>query len=330
MSGKLKVASFFAGIGGFDLGFERAGMETVYQCEIDKFCNNILHHHWPHVKKDTDITTVDYADVPESDVWCGGFPCQDLSLARARSRDGLNGKRSGLFYRFADLLSRTLPSIVVLENVPGLLTANGGRDFRVVIQTLAELGYGVGWRVLNSRYFGVPQSRQRVYIVGCHRNPRRTAEILFEPECGTRHLEKGRKPGKETVSPFMESVDLTSRKGIELIQDPPIAPKMGFCLAATSGRHTGTDWSRTYIPYRDRVRRLTPEECEGLQGFPKDWTMPDGLFNTKDDIDSLRYHALGNAVSVPVTEWLGQRILATQEIESITVETLIGEDSVLV
>ena len=86
---------------------------------------------------------------------------------------------------------------------------------------------------------------------------------------------------------------------------------MGFCLAATSGRHTGTDWSRTYIPYKDRVRRLLPEECEGLQGFPEDWTMPDGLFNTKDDIDSLRYHALGNAVSVPVTEWLGSRIVRT-------------------
>ena len=151
MRNKLKVASFFAGIGGFDLGFERAGMETVYQCEIDKFCNNILNHHWPIVPKGTDITQIQDADIPVSDIWCGGFPCQDLSLARARSRDGLNGKRSGLFYRFADLLSRALPSVVVLENVPGLLTANGGRDFRVVIQTLAELGYGVGWRVLNSR-----------------------------------------------------------------------------------------------------------------------------------------------------------------------------------
>lgn len=264
MNDTVKLASFFAGIGGFDLGFERAGIETVYQCEIDKFCNNILQHHWPNVKKGTDITTIDYADVPRAEIWCGGFPCQDLSLARARSRDGLNGKRSGLFYRFADLLSRAIPSVVVLENVPGLLTANGGRDFRVVIQTLAELGYGVGWRVLNSRYFGVPQSRQRVYIVGCHRNPRRTAEILFEPERGTGHLEKSRKSGKEVISPFMESVDLTSREGINLLADPPIPPKMGFCLAATSGRHTGTDWSRTYIPYQDRVRRLTPEECEGL------------------------------------------------------------------
>ena len=165
--------------------------------------------------------------------------------------------------------------------------------------------------MLNSRYFGVPQSRQRVYIIGCRNDPRRTAEILFEPECGTRHLEKGGKSGKEVISPFMESIDLASREGIEFIKDPPIPPRMGFCLAATSGRHTGTDWSRTYIPYKDRVRRLLPEECEGLQGFPKDWTMPDGLFNTKDDIDSLRYHALGNAVSVPVTEWLGSRIVRT-------------------
>ncbi len=328
MSDKLKVASFFAGIGGFDIGFERAGMETVYQCEIDTFCNNILNHHWPTVPKGTDITQVHNEQIPVSDIWCGGFPCQDLSLARARSRDGLNGKRSGLFYRFADLLGRALPSVVVLENVPGLLTANDGRDFRVVIQTLAEFGYGVGWRVFNSRFFGVPQSRQRVYIVGCYSNPRRTAEILFEPERGTRHLEKSRKSGKETLSPFMESIDLTSREGIDLIKDPPISPKMGFCLAATSGRHTGTDWSRTYIPYKDRVRRLLPEECEGLQGFPKDWTMPDGLFNTKEDIDSLRYHALGNAVSVPVTEWLGHRIMETQHIHPTAPKLILETEAI--
>ncbi len=100
-------------------------------------------------------------------------------------------------------------------------------------------------------------------------------------------------------------------------KEVPIIPKLAFCLAATSGRHTGTDWSRTYIPYKSKVRRLTPEECERLQGFPTGWTIPDGLFASDDDIDGLRYKALGNAVSVPVAEWIGERIVRSLTINPI-------------
>lgn len=312
ITSRFKVASFFAGIGGIDLGFENAGIETVFQCEIDKYCLNILNHHWPNTKREADIREVIENDIiPEAQIWSAGFPCQDVSLARARPRDGLRGERTGLFYEFAELLSRHRPRTILLENVPGLLNSHEGRDFAIVLQALADIGYGVGWRVLNSRYFGVPQSRQRVYIVGCYNDPRRAAEILFEPECGTRHLEKGRKPGEKTISPFMECAEDPSSNGRSkrVKEEKPIVPKLAFCLAATSGRHTGTDWSRTYIPYTSKVRRLTPEECERLQGFPTGWTIPDGLFNSTDDIDSLRYKALGNAVSVPVAEWIGERII---------------------
>lgn len=321
---KYTVASFFAGIGGFDLGFERAGFETIYQCELNDYCRNILGHYWPHVKRETDIKEVQVNDIPKAEVWCAGFPCQDVSLARARPRAGLKGERSGLFYPFADLLSGALPPFVVLENVPGLLNSHEGRDFGIVIQTLAELGYGVGWRVLNSRFFGVPQSRQRVYIVGCYNDPGRAASILFEPECGTGHLEKSGESGKASVSPFMERAERTvSRSGKskkQLIVNPDdevYVPKLSFCLAATTGRHTGTDWSRTYIAYRNRARRLTPTECEGLQGFPAGWTLPDALFDQSADIDSLRYHALGNAVTVPVTEWVASRIRRSIDIDGM-------------
>lgn len=227
---------------------------------------------------------------------------------------GLKGARTGLFYPFAELLDRHRPEVVLLENVPGLLSSHEGRDFGIVLRTLADIGYGVGWRVLNSRYFGVPQSRERVYIVGCHNHPRRCASILFEPECGAGHLEKSRTPKTETVSPFMEcGAPSVGQKGENRrsLKSGPFVPRLAFCLAATSERHTGTDWSRTYIPYLDRVRRLTPEECEGLQGFPAGWTMPDGLFRNPDDLDSLRYHALGNAVTVPVAEWIAERIIDT-------------------
>src|SRR5205807_2770915 len=117
-----------------------------------------------------------------SDVWVGGFPCQDLSLAFMGKRKGLRGARSRLFHEFARLVREACPRVIVIENVPGLLSSHKGEDFEIVLGTLAELGYSLGWRVLNSRYFGVPQSRQRVYIVGCYRDWTGPARILFDAE----------------------------------------------------------------------------------------------------------------------------------------------------
>lgn len=298
----MRIASFFAGIGGFDLGFERAGHESVFQCEINKYCQKILELHWPDVPRLSDILEIENGStIPTAEIWCGGFPCQDVSLARARRRDGLNGARSGLFYKFAELLGHARPPIVLIENVPGLLSSNGGNDFQVVIQTLAEIGYAVGWRVLNSQYFGVPQSRSRVYIVGHLGGPARVAEVLFEPERSPRKSKKSGSTGKKSVSPFKESLRDNDTGAI--------VQRISYCLAATSGRHTGTDWSRSYVCYEDSVRRFTPQEYERLQGFPIYWTLlPDVLEDEQFDYDTPRYHALGNAVSVPVIEWIASRI----------------------
>ncbi len=296
-----RVASLFSGIGGFDLGFERAGFEVTFQCEIDKFCSSILRQHWPDVERHEDIRNVQDSDIPISDVWAGGFPCQDVSVARMGPRAGLRGRRSGLFFEFSRLVETGRPRVVVIENVPGLLSSHGGRDFRIVIQTLASFGYGVGWRVLNSRYFGVPQSRSRVFIVGCDRDRRGPAEILFESECSAGNHQKSRPNGKKPVSPFKRSIgDLG--KG-------PVTPALAYCLYACSARHTGTDWSRNYVSYPDgRVRRYMPLEAERLQGFPDGWTIPEAAGSPAADPDSPRYHALGNAVTVPVAEWLARRI----------------------
>jgi DNA (cytosine-5)-methyltransferase 1 len=298
---KPRLASFFSGIGGVDLGFVRAGYELTVQCEIDSFCRSILEKHWPAVTRYNDIKEMTNADVPISDVWAGGFPCQDVSLARMGPRAGLKGKKSGLFFDFVRLVEGALPRVVFIENVPGLLSSHGGRDFQIVIRTLAKLGYGVGWRVLNSRYFGVPQSRQRVYIVGCYRDWRGPAEILHQPECGAGNDEENRPDGTKSISPFKKSLG-DPRKG-------PIVQALAYCLYACSARHTGTDWSRNYVIYpAGRVRRLMPVECERLQGFPEDWTSPDNPKLDVDRLDSLRYTAIGNAVTVPVAEWLGARI----------------------
>lgn len=300
---EFRVASFFSGIGGIDLGFERAGFRTVFQCEVNPFCAKILGQHWPNVPRSTDIREVTIEGVPVSDVWTGGFPCQDLSLARMGKRDGLKGKKSGLFHEFARLVGEGRPRVLVIENVPGLLNSHQGRDFEVVLRSLAELGYAIGWRTLNSRYFGVPQSRQRVYIVGCYRDWRGPAAILFEPERGEGDAAPRESDGAPAVSPFKKVIGDPSGEG-------PVVQSMAYCLYACSARHTGTDWSRTYVcyPRRGNVRRLTPRECEGVMGFPVGFTIPKDSEYSPDDLDSLRYHALGNAVTPPVAEWIGNRV----------------------
>ena len=249
----------------------------------------------------TDITKVTPDDIPDVDVWVGGFPCQDVSVARMGPRNGLRGKKSGLFYDYAKLIESRRPAVVVIENVPGLLSSHGGRDFGIVVQTLANLGYGVAWRVLNSRYFGVPQSRQRVYIVATHRDPELAGQILFESECGEGGDEASGPDGEKSVSPFKTSYG-DPRKG-------PIVQGIAYCLYACSARHTGTDWSRTYVSYpQGRVRRLTPLESERIQGFPDNWTLPLKFDEDSERIESKRYHAAGNAVTVNVAEWLGRRV----------------------
>ena len=297
---KLTVNSFFAGIGGFELGFQRSGIRPAFHCEIQRYCNSVLQRHWPKTPCVGDILKVTADSIPSADVWCGGFPCQDVSVARGwLGRDGLKGKNTGLFYPFAELVKAKLPPVVVMENVTGLLNSHDGRDFAVILQTFQELGYGVAWRVLNTRYFGAPQSRPRVYICAWRNSARQAFDVLFEAGA-TFHPENQRLG-------FLRQTTC-KKTGAHV-------PEVAFCLAATSGRHTGTDWSRSYISYHDEVRRLTPTECERLQGFPEGWTLPNEDFHLSDDaIDTLRYHAIGNAVSVPVVEWVAGRLHAVQRI----------------
>ena len=288
-----QVASFFAGIGGFDLACERAGFEVVFQCEINRFCQDVLKRHWPKSRFNGDISTATPESVPAADVWCAGFPCQDLSVARgALERHGLNGSRSGLFFRLVALAKKKRPKVILIENVHGLLSSNNGKDFAELLHILNDLYYAVSWRLLNSRYFGVPQSRPRVYVCAWLNDPESAGSALLEEHFPTR--------SDKERSAFLET---------SWISGPgPIVPKVAFCLAATSGRHTGTDWSRTYVSYTNEVRRLTPLECERLQGFPDDWTATNDGSADEERADSLRYHAIGNAVSVPVAQWIATRI----------------------
>ncbi|MBB6591001.1 DNA cytosine methyltransferase [Ralstonia solanacearum] len=168
-TGNPTVGSLFAGIGGFDLGFERAGFRTAWQVEIDPIRRAVLADRFPHAQRFDDVRACGRHNLSAVDVIVGGFPCQDLSTMGKRA--GLAGERSGLFYEVVRIINELRPRWLVLENVTGLLSCNDGEDFAAVIGTLAECGYLGFWRVLNAQYFGVPTKRRRVFMVaglGCH------------------------------------------------------------------------------------------------------------------------------------------------------------------
>jgi DNA-cytosine methyltransferase len=187
----LRHASFFSGVGGLDLGFERAGIETVSVSEIDPYANTVLAERFPGAPNLGSITEINADDIPEADIWSGGFPCQDLSVAGKRA--GFSGKRSSLAFTFLDLVERRRPRWLVLENVPGLFSSNQGRDFLRLLSEMDELGYSVAWRTLDARYFGVAQRRRRVFIVASL-EPNRAEQVLFECEGVCGHLA----PSKQT------------------------------------------------------------------------------------------------------------------------------------
>jgi len=176
----MKALSLFSGVGGFELGFGRAGITTGMQVEQDRWCQEVLARHWPDTRRETQVE--DVQGTIDWDLIYGGFPCQDLSVAGARQ--GLGGDRSGLWWEFARLLGECRPPWVVIEQVPGLFSAARGRDFARLLHALDDLGYGVAWSVLDAQHFGVPQRRRRVFIVGHLGDWRGPVEVLALPTSG--------------------------------------------------------------------------------------------------------------------------------------------------
>ena len=173
----MKFGSLFTGIGCFYLGFERAGMECAWQVEIDKDCQRVLAAKFPNAERLEDVTKVERLAAVY--FICGGFPCQDLSVAGKRA--GLAGERSGLWFEFLRIIGINKPRWIVIENVPGLLSSDEGRDFAVILRGLVECGYCLAWRVVDAQFYGVAQRRRRVFIVGSLGDGS-SAEILFESE----------------------------------------------------------------------------------------------------------------------------------------------------
>jgi DNA (cytosine-5)-methyltransferase 1 len=201
---QLTAVSLFAGVGGFDLALERSGVKVVASVEIDQKASAILAKQFPNSKLFNDIKGVTGEQLinagfdPRNGIITGGFPCQDLSMAGKRA--GLGGARSGLFWEICRLLDETKAQNFILENVPGLLSSNQGKDMAAVLEALVERGYRIGYRVLDAQYFGVPQRRRRVFIVGSFGNSGITPEkVLAIAEGRARYLEAG-KQKRESIT----------------------------------------------------------------------------------------------------------------------------------
>lgn len=211
----LTLVELFAGIGGFSVGFERAGVKTVAAVEIDPAARRVFSRNFPDAVMFDDVKKVSGQDLlstgfdPANGILTAGWPCQDISVAGRGG--GLSGERSGLFAEIIRLLEETKPKWFVLENVPRLLSINNGRDMGTVVGALAECGYGVSWRVLDASGFGIPQRRRRIFIVGCLGDTGASSgQVLFEPESVSGDSPQSGKSESETTSETPSSLGISS------------------------------------------------------------------------------------------------------------------------
>ncbi|SUA36364.1 Cytosine-specific methyltransferase NlaX [Neisseria zoodegmatis] len=270
---KPTVGSLFAGIGGFDLGFERGGFQTAWQVEIDPVCRAVLADRFPHAERHEDVRTCLPA-LSRVDAVVGGFPCQDVSAMGKRR--GLAGTRSGLFFDAMRIVQTLQPRWLVLENVPGLLFSNGGRDFQTVLETLAECGYVGYWRVLDSRYFGVPTKRRRIFMVA---GLRELPPVEFLGDAGP----MARVSGKTEAGSAWEDAHPTLLAGFA--DGTSIDISGGNIVAVENSRHQMVERARTSDHY--------------------------GLRRGLDAANAREARAAGNAVCPQVAQWIAEKLIKT-------------------
>lgn len=353
----MRFGSVCSGIGAPEVAWSSLGWSPQWFSEIAEFPSSLLAHHYPGVPNHGSLEGLSTRNVCSPvDVIVGGTPCQSFSIAGLRG--GLADSRGNLALEFARLVGAVRPLWFVWENVPGVLSSGGGRDFGAIVRALAELGYGLAWRVLDACYFGVPQRRRRVFLVGCAAGAAAAGAVLFEPEGVRRDFAPSKGERKETAeairlgtaSGCREFGTLMAKGDYHVLSAPDVSHALNaggtkrnsvsadtyICSAEgsksislsasniapatnnqsplvvnarqdplTYGHHCGpldTDGGTYAVKQNLRVRRLTPMECERLQGFPDNYT------NTPGASDASRCIALGNSMAVPVLKWIGQRI----------------------
>jgi DNA (cytosine-5)-methyltransferase 1 len=275
---RIRYASMFAGVGGMELGIEQAAAELgiktecAWYSENDKYAIKTYERHFNHDNYG-DATLIDADALPDVDLVAAGFPCPSFSIAGRRL--GFDEARGTLFFDVARILDAKQPRYFILENVKGLVSHNNGQTLRTILGILDGLGYDVQWKVLNSKDFGVPQNRERIYLVG----------------------NLGGTPRPEVFSPSGPSNPYST---VGLTTETAVARTLTGG-GNSGGNHSGMTILRT--PQGDR--RLTPTECERLQGFPDGWTA--GVSDTQ------RYKQCGNAVTVNVVAYVARRLLINLE-----------------
>jgi len=281
----LRYGSVCSGIEAATVAWHPLGWQPQFFSEIEKFPCAVLNHHFPSVPNFGDMTK--FMEWPNVgiDLLVGGTPCQSFSLAGLRR--GMVDPRGNLALVYLAILDKYRPRWCIWENVPGVLSSSGGRDFGSFLGALGQLGYSFAYRVLDAQYFGVPQRRRRVFVVGHLGDWRSAAAVLFEAD--TKLLEKT----------CQRLATYSVERQVKLAR---VSPTITRACPLNNG---GGTWSGGFaIEETDGIRNMTNLEAERLQGFPDNWTA------IPFAVDSHRYKALGNSMAVPVMRWIGEGIAA--------------------
>lgn len=324
----LRFLSLFSGVGGFDLGFESAGMDCVGQVEWDKYCQDVLSFHWPDVPKWFDVRDVSGDDLPDFDVLIFGSPCQDLS--RAGSGSGFGGEKSSMFLEAVRILRELVvcgrgPSWVVWENVAGALTSSGGEDFYVALRSLADCGaVDIEWRICDAQWFGVPQRRRRVFVVARFGDRRRCGpEVLSFGESLRGNSSTFEK--KVSRNSWWNGKQVTQTLDAVLAKGQMLPEKSRFPVFAVDSSvdnqdivdsHTEVLESLRLLGLTDAIpgsllRRVSPLEAERLMGWPDDWTR----YGASGEVSNTqRFKMCGNGVVAPVAESIARNIIECEKL----------------
>lgn len=288
----MNVLGLFSGIGGFEYGLKKSGYEISAYCEIEEKCLKVLRKNFPEAKEYKNVKDIKSGYY---DIICGGFPCQDISIA-GKNKGLLNGDKSSLWVEFLRIINERRPKYAIIENVSALL----GRGLEIILQHLAEIGYDATWTLYDSKYFGVPQRRRRVYIIGVRDGIPYGNEIF---DFAGRNI--ANEIHRKEISSIEASFEwnFTEREGIE--------NKFAFFTRQRSDQFAETGLSSTLakrdyksytdlVVYEQLIRRVTPTERLRLQGFPDDWWDGCGLTDTE------KYSC--NGMTVNVVEYIGNLI----------------------
>ncbi len=300
-----EIVGMFAGIGGIEEGFRRQGFKSLLLCEIDPAARNVLQRQFPEARLEHDIGRL--AAIPPCTVLSAGFPCQDLS--QVGRRKGIDGPNSGLVWKLLELVGAmpTAPEWLVLENVPFMLNLDRGRAIRAIVEKLESMGFSWAYRTVDARAFGIPQRRRRVLLL---------ASKKFDP--------RGALLGQDAGQPVL-AVRRNAARGFYWTEgntgigwaDDAIPP-----LKGGSSIHIASP-PAVWFPQRGTF--ITPDirDAERLQGFPANWTMP---AETEKSGKRQRWRLVGNAVCVPMAEWLASRLALRTAFEQPEVNHL-SEDA---